>query len=82
MTNEYFIKNNNIKLIFSTINKNINQLIFLNIIKYNIFSNFKKWNKENDMKTPCGHIFHTRCLETWLEVINSLSKYLNGILII
>ena len=22
------------------------------------------------MRTPCGHLFHTKCLETWLEVKN------------
>ena len=34
----------------------------------------QKWNKKQNnkpyMKTPCGHIFHSRCLETWLEVKN------------
>ena len=34
----------------------------------------QKWNRKKNskpyMKTPCGHIFHTRCLETWLEVKN------------
>ena len=34
----------------------------------------QRWNKRKNnkpyMKTPCGHVFHTRCLETWLEIKN------------
>ena len=34
----------------------------------------QKWNKTKNTKpymvTPCKHIFHTRCLESWLEVKN------------
>ena len=30
----------------------------------------KKQNRKPYMKTPCGHIMHSKCLETWLEVKN------------
>lgn len=30
----------------------------------------KKSNKEDYMKTPCHHIFHSQCLESWLNVKN------------
>ena len=34
----------------------------------------QKWNKQKNikpyMKTPCGHIFHSKCLEIWLDVKN------------
>lgn len=44
----------------------------------NVFEKFadyvNKWKKEKTTKsymiTPCGHIFHSRCLETWLDVKN------------
>jgi len=48
MTNEYFINNTNIKLIISTIKKNILQSIFLHIIieyiNTKIFDNSEKLN--------------------------------------
>ena len=34
----------------------------------------QKWNKNKNskpyMKTPCGHIFHSKCLQIWLDVKN------------
>ena len=49
MTNEYLINNTNIKLIISTIKKNIHQSSFLHIIIANInakiFDNWEKLNK-------------------------------------
>lgn len=37
----------------------------------NFISKFKdKINKKEYMVTPCRHIFHTACLETWMEMKN------------
>ena len=30
----------------------------------------KQINKGNYMLTPCHHLFHTKCLESWLNVKN------------
>ena len=40
------------------------------IIKYLEKLKNQKENKGNYMLTPCHHLFHTRCLESWLNVKN------------
>lgn len=40
------------------------------IIKYLEKLKNQKENKGNYMITPCHHLFHTRCLESWLNVKN------------
>jgi hypothetical protein len=40
------------------------------IIKYLENLKNQKENKGNYMLTPCHHLFHTRCLESWLNVKN------------
>ena len=41
---------------------------FLKILKEKIKNIFMKYNKTKLMITPCHHVFHTICLQNWMNV--------------
>ena len=52
------------------INNNKGNYIKREFIKYIEKLKEKQINKGNYMLTPCHHLFHTKCLESWLNVKN------------
>ena len=54
----------------SKINNNKGNYIKREFIKYIEKLKEKQINKGNYMLTPCHHLFHTKCLESWLNVKN------------
>ena len=52
------------------INNNKGNYIKKEFIKYIEKLKEKQINKGNYMLTPCHHLFHTKCLESWLNVKN------------
>ena len=72
LKNEEYINNETLRYFFNKIRNIFKDILFVSKIIFfeNFFSFYKKsLNSKGKafMYTPCNHVFHTKCLEQWLE---------------